>query len=141
MSWLENLKEARAAKGVTNKWISEHSLVPKSTVDRTFTGKNSPSVATLDPICQCLDTTLESILHGTRTVISAHDIPELQDRIEQLTTTIENLTIKLDNLTAENELLKEQVCHFKSEASILQVKLELKDEIIATHNYYIKKQN
>ena len=139
MSWLDNLLEAKAAKNVSNKWISEQSGVPKATVDRTFAGKNSPAIATLHPICAVLDTTLDEILNGTRTVISAHDVPELQETIDKLTIKLDELTIKLEALTVENDLLKEQVQHYKSENNILTVKLEFKDKLLEVHEHYMKK--
>ena len=98
-------------------------------------------MATLQPVCNVLDVSLDDILGGTRTVISAYDIPELQERIDQLTITLEDLTTKLDKLTTENDILKEQVCHYKSENNILQVKLELKDKLLEVHEHYMKKQN
>ena len=140
MSWLDNLQAARAAKGVSLKWITEQSGVPERTVMRTFSGKNSPSIATLQPICKVLDVSLDDILGGTRTVISAEDVPTLLLKIDSLSAEIAALTATVDTLTAENGILKEQVCHFTSENNILQVKLELQEEIIAVHNYYINKE-
>ena len=139
MSWLENLQNAKAAKKVTNEWIAEQSGVPKSTVDRTFKGKNSPSIATLHPICAALDTTLDEILNGTRTVISAHDVPELQAQIDELTAKLDDLSTKCDKLTTENGELKEQVCFYKSENNILTIKLEMSEKLLEVHDFYIKK--
>lgn len=141
MSWLDNLQEARAAKGVSLKWIIEQSGVPERTVMRTFSGKNSPSIATLQPICNALDVSLDDILGGTRTVISAYDVPALQQKIDLLTAELADATAKLDTLTAENGILREQVCHLTSENHILQVKLELKDKLLEVHEHYMKKQN
>ena len=130
MSWLENLQEARLAKGVTLKWVVEHSGVPERTVMRTFSGKNSPSIATLQPICNVLGVSLDDILSGTRTVISAEDVPTLLQKIERLKNEITELTARIDSLTAENGILSEQVSHYISDNTILQVKLDMKDEII-----------
>ena len=145
MSWLENLQDARKAKEakegrkISNEWIAERSGVPKSTVDRTFKGKNSPSIATLHPICAALDTTLDEILNGTRTVISAYDVPELQCKIDELNTILAELTVKCDTLTAENDELKEQVCYHKSENNILKIKLEMSEKLLEVHDFYMKK--
>ena len=139
MSWLENLQEAKRSKGVTNDWIAEKSGVPKSTVDRTLKGKNSPSIATLHPICAALDTTLDDILNGTRTVISAYDVPELQAKIDELNTIVADLTTKCDGLTTENDELKEQVCFYKSENNILKIKLEMSEKLLEVHDFNIKK--
>lgn len=139
MSWLENLQNAKAAKKVTNEWIAEQSGVPKSTVDRTFKGKNSPSIATLHPICAALDTTLDEILNGTRTVISAHDVPELQAQIDELTAKLDTLNIICDKLTTENDDLKEQVCYYKTENNILTIKLEMSEKLLEVHDFYMKK--
>lgn len=141
MSWLENLQEARTAKGVSLKWITEHSGVPERTVMRTFSGKNSPSIATLQPICNVLDVSLDDILGGTRTVISAEDVPTLLKKIEVLNAELADATAMLGTLTDENGILKEQVCHLTSDNNILKIKLEMSEKLLEVHDFYMKKHN
>ena len=141
MSWLENLQEARAAKGVSLKWIVKESGVPERTVIRTFSGKNSPSMATLQPICRVLDVSLDDILSGTRTVISAEDVPTLLKKIDGLNAEIADLTAKLGTITAENALLREQATHYKSDNNILKIKLEMTEKLLEVHEHYMNKQN
>ena len=139
MSWLENLQAAKTAKNVSLKWIIDNSGVPERTVMRTFSGKNSPSIATLQPICNALGVSLDDILGGTRTVISAEDVPTLLKKIETLNAEIAELTTKVDTLTAENGALSDQLCQYKSENEVFKIKLEHKDELLAVHKYYMEK--
>ena len=142
MSWLENLKQVKKDKNVSSAWIAEHSNVPKKTVDRIFAGDtDSPKFDTIRLVCEALGVSIDDIASDTMTVLGNKTHITLQTENDTLTTEIVALRDKIEEVTAENVLLREQLCHLTSENKLFQVKLELKDEIIATHNYYIKIQN
>lgn len=142
MSWLENLKQVKTDKNVSNKWISEQSGVPKKTVDRIFAGgTDSPQFDTIRLVCAALGVSIDDVAADTMTVLGNKTVATLQDDNELLTAEIAALKDKLEEVTAENIILREQTCHLTAENKLLQLKLEHKEEIIAIHNYYIKKQN
>ena len=142
MSWLENLKQVKKDKNVTNKWISENSSVPQKTVDRIFAGDtDSPKFDTIRLVCEALGVSIDDIASDTMTVLGSKTHVALQAENDTLIAEIVVLRDKLEEVTAENVLLREQVCHLTSENKLLQVKLDSKEEILAVHNYYINKQN
>ena len=142
MSWLENLKQVKKDKKVSNKWISEKSSVPQKTVDRIFAGDtDSPKFDTIRLVCEALGVSIDDIASDTMTVLGSKTHVALQAENDTLTAEIVALRDKIEEITAENVLLREQLCHLTSENKLLQLKLEHKEEIIAIHNYYIKKQN
>ena len=121
------LEELRKEKGLTNKKWSEESGVSVDTISRIIHPENpekdSPRINTLEDLCKPLGVELWEIFYlGDRSFVS------LQSEIVTLKT-------EHDDLVAENAVLKQKVeaLREKNEA--------LKDQIIETHNYYIKKIN
>ena len=139
MSWVENLKEVRKQRGVTNKWIAERSGVPEKSIDRIFQGKTeSPKVDTLRPICTALDVSLDEILADTSTFIGSKTTATLQGEVDNLASELERVNAEYNILTAEIAMLKDKNAALTSEINILQLKLEHKEELLVLHNYYIK---
>lgn len=133
--WLENLRELRAAKGnPPYKQIAEKSSVPERTVTRIFSGETgSPSMETLRKIVvKALGGSLDDIFADTNVVVGRMDLAELQAEVDRLNGEIERLNgvvavyaKDVEDLVAEND--------------ILRLKLEHKEELLALHDYYIKK--
>ena len=139
MSWLENLKEVKKQRGVTVKWIVEHSGVPEKTVEGVFSGKvGMPRTNTLSPICNALGVSLEDILADTGAVIGNKTLAVLQSEVDLLTAEVERLNGELMGATAENAVLRDRV--LTAENALKDTKLALQEEIIAIHKYYIEKE-
>jgi predicted transcriptional regulator len=144
--WLDNLRELKKEKGVTNKWIAEATNLPERTVTRIFAGDtDNPYVDTLHRIVTVLDGSLDSILADTKVVVGGADLITLQaekDAVQEekdaLTAEVERLTAELALVSAELAVLKDKVVTLTAENDVLRLKLEHKEEIIALHNYYIK---
>ena len=151
----KNLEAALAAKGVTIKWIVENTTLSERTVKRFFNGEaKNPGVDSLSEVAEILDVTVDYLLKGTNIVLGTQDLAELQAEKDHLagecavlkqdndilTAKVAELLDTVAELTATNGILKEQNCYLTSENRILQVKLDLKDEIIAVHNHYISKE-
>ena len=120
----ERLEEIRKEKGFTNKRWAEESGVSIDTIMRILHPENpikdSPRVSTLEDLCKPLGVELWEIFYlGDRSFVA------LQAEINDLKT-------ERHALIAENGALKDKV-------ETLKVKVDdLKDDLIATHNYYIK---
>ena len=139
MSWLENLKEVKKQRGVTVKWIVEHSGVPEKTVEGVFSGKvGMPRTNTLSPICNALGVSLEDILADTGAVIGNKTLAVLQSEVDLLTAEVERLNGELMGVTAENAVLRDRV--LTAENALKDTKLTLQEEIISIHKYYIEKE-
>lgn len=137
--WLENLKELKKERGVTNKYIAEATNLPERTVTRIFSGDtDNPYVDTLHRIVTVLGGSLDSILADTKVVVGGADLITLQEENNTLTAEVERLNAELALVTAENTIQMDKVATLTAENDILRLKLEHKEEIIAIHNYYIK---
>lgn len=152
----KNMQAAMEKKGVSVKWIVENTTLSEKTVNRLHKGTaKNPGSDTLLEIAGALDVTTDFLLKGTNIVLGTQDLATLQaeadhladkcavlqEQNDQLTDKVAELMDTVAELTAKNGILKEQNCYLTSENKILQVKLDLKDEIIAIHNHYINKEN
>ena len=137
---LDNLKELKKEKGMSVKQIAEETNLPERTVNRIFSGDtDNPYVDTLHRIVSVLGGSLDCILADTKVVVGNKDILTLQSERDALATEVERLTDELEAAKEERVLFKFQVANLTTEIDTLRTKLELKDEIIAIHNYYIKR--
>lgn len=121
----DRLAEIIKEKGVSLKELSELSEVSVDTIKRIIhpenPAKDSPKVSTLEEICKHLNIELWEIFYlGDRSFVS-------------LQADIVTLKAERDDLIAENAVLKDKVESLRDKAD------SLKDEIIAVHNYYIKR--
>ena len=120
----DRLNEIKKEKGYTNKMISERtpSHIAVETINRALskTSDEYPRLDTLEEICIALEVELWEIFYmGDKSFVL------LQAEIASLKT-------ERDDLVAENAILKNKVENLRDKNDTL------KDEIIATHNYYIK---
>lgn len=120
------IEEIRKEKGLSNKKWAEESGVSVDTIMRIThpenPDKDSPKVSTLEVVCKPLGVELWEIFYmGSTSLVS-------------LQAEIATLKAERDDLVAENAILKTKVdtLRDKNEA--------LKDQIIDTHNYYIKQK-
>ena len=137
--WLDNLKELRAAKGLSVKQIAERTNLPERSVGRIFAGETpNPYVDTLHRIVNVLDGSLDGIFADTKVVVGGANLASLQTEVETLTGELERVNGELALMGAENAVLNNKANALTSENELLRLKLEHKEELIALHNYYIK---
>ena len=121
----DKLEEIRLEKKVSNRKWSEDSGVSLDTISRIIhpqnPDKNSHKVNTLEDLCKALGVEVWEIFYNGNT-------SPVSLQIE-----IDALKAERDALIAENGALKNRVETLRDKVGAL------KDEIIATHNYYIKK--
>ena len=130
--WLDNLKELKKEKGVTNKQIAEKTLLPERTVNRIFSGDtDNPYVDTLHRIVSALGGSLDDILADTKMVVGTEKLVTLQENVDVV-------TAERDLIVAENAILKDKVQTLTAELDLIKMQLKHKDEIISIHNYYNK---
>ena len=130
--WLENIKELKKSKGMTNKQIAEKTNLPERTVNRIFSGEtDNPYIDTLHRIVTVLDGSLDDILADTKMVVGEKNLATLQEHVD-------TVTAERNLIIAENAMLKEKVNALTSENELLKLKLMHKEELLALHNYYNK---
>jgi transcriptional regulator with XRE-family HTH domain len=133
--WLDNLKELKKSKGMSVKQIADATNLPERTVTRIFSGDtDNPYVDTLHRIVSVLDGSLDNILADTKTVVGDANLITLQNDVDRLNNEVILLQAKLS-------IAEDKVVTLTTENDILRMKLEHKEELLALHNYYIKKSN
>lgn len=140
--WLDNLKELKADTKMSSKQIAEKANLPEKTVIRVLSGKTtSPYLDTLDRIATALGATIGDILAGTKAVVADTTLPALQEELAAAQAALETKSAEMDLLAAENAILQKQVDAQAAKIDLLQMQLMHKEELLAVHNYYIKKQS
>lgn len=124
--WRDRIIEAKKAQGITTKQMAEKiKTLPEETIRRILTGKTqTPRV----------DTVLEL---GAAVGLSPYEIfvettSYLGDE------SFKALLVERDALATENKELRDRVVSLTHENEILQIKLELKEEIIDALKNYTK---
>lgn len=124
--WRDRLIEIKKEKGISTKLMSDRSGISVDTIARILNHKNdkndSPRLDTISELCQALGVEMWEIFYmGDQSLVT------LQAEILALKT-------ERDNLLSENGELKYKLETLRNTVDTL------KDEIIATHHYYIKHQ-
>jgi transcriptional regulator with XRE-family HTH domain len=134
--WLDNLKEAKKAKGLTTKQISDITMIPESTIKRIFSGDtDNPYVDTLRRIADALDTSLDHLFAESKLVVATETLIEVKENAEAVEAEKEVIEVK-------NDMLEAKITAMTMEIELLKKELQHKEELLALHNYYIKlKQN
>lgn len=129
----DRLEELRKEKNLSYKRWSELSEVSVDTIDRIIhpvnPDKDSPRVNTLENLCKVLGIELWELFYtGDKSLVV-------------LQTEIHNLNTERDVLLEENGALKNKVETLNTKIDSLRGKNDaLKDQLIETHDYYIKQK-
>ena len=121
----DRLEELRKEKGISNKKWAEESGVSVDTIDRIIHPENpekdSPRVNTLENLCKVLGIELWELFYtGDKSLVV--------------------LQAEIHTLNAERDALLEENGALKNQVDTLGKKVDsLKDNLIETHNYYIRK--
>jgi transcriptional regulator with XRE-family HTH domain len=133
--WLENLNKKITEKNITYKQIASESYLTEKTVKRILTGTSkSPPMANVIAIVQCVGCSLDEVFEmfvGTHTVLGDETLIQLQQECD---------TYKEQLNKANQEIIeaKSKCTELEIELKLAKKEIELKDQIIAVHNYYCK---
>lgn len=131
--WLERIKEAKAAKGITTKEMADHMRLPKETITRILNGKtNNPYITTVLAMGEAVGLTEWEIFSETGLVIGTANLQALQEELNSTKTQLELVRIACDVADAKNITLEQEI-------ELLKKELQHKEELLAVHEYYIKK--
>ena len=129
--WREKIIEAKKAKGLSTKTMSEKSPshMPEETITRILNGKTEfPRIDSVLDLCAQVGISPWELFAETTSRISDRSIIAMQEEVDML-------KFERDALLRENGVLKDKV-----ETQRTQIE-SLKDEIIATHNHNIKQKS
>lgn len=138
--WLDALKECKNKKGMSCKQIAAAANLPERTVVRIFSGETpNPYIDTLHRITDVLGTSLNEIFGDTKAVIGTESLAVAQEDLDKTAAELDRVRAELELLKAEYAVQSSKLVTIQAENDILRVKVELKDEIIATHKYYLNR--
>lgn len=134
------LNERRKELGYSIKFIAQGVKQPERTVSRIFSGETpSPCIDTIKPIADFLDISLYELFADSGVVVGGQKYAEIQEEKNTLSAEVEALKAENALLCAELAMQKDKVVILTTENDMLKLKLEHKEELIALHNYYIKR--
>jgi DNA-binding Xre family transcriptional regulator len=129
---------------VDDKWLIGKTGLSRSTVERITSGKReSFSTASLARVCYVLELSTDEVLSEANMILGGRRYKDTLDTNERLKREIAELKSELDQARTEIDVLRlkiaeDAVRYAKIEATneLLEVKLELKDQIIKIHEHY-----
>jgi hypothetical protein len=133
--WLDRIIEEKEKLGISPKTMSERTggRLPEKTIIRILTRKTeTPRIDTIIDLGASVGLTPNEIFADTCAVVapvSLVDIKEAADVIEA----------EYEIIKAENEILKSKLSAYELEIELLKRELQHKEELLAVHNYYIKR--
>lgn len=133
--WLDRIIEEKEKLGLTPKVMSERTngRLPEKTIIRIITRKTeTPRIDTIIDLGASVGLTPREIFADTCAVVapvSLVDIKETADVIEA----------ERDLIQSENDVLKAKVSAYEMEIELLKRELQHKEELLAVHNFYIKR--
>lgn len=131
----QRLAEFKALSGKSTRQISAETKIPESTLKRILSGDTpDPYVSTIYKIAVAIGVSLDVLLSDTNAVISSQGLAEANKDAEQA-------KAERDLAIAENAILEARVTALTAEVDLLKMKLAHKEELLAVHNYYIKKRD
>lgn len=140
--WQDRLNERRKELGYSVKYVAQEIKMAERTASRIFSGETrAPYVDTIKPIADFLDISLDELFADSGVVVGGKKYAVLHEENENLTAELERLNSELALVSAELAVQKDKVVVLTAENDILRLKIEHKDELLALHNYYIKKLN
>ena len=133
--WLINLIELFNRSNMNFKQIAEKENLAEKSVSNVFSGKSkNPGVDLIRRIIHALGGSWREIFGESGAVIGGQNLATLQADVDRL-----NSEVIL--LQAENAILKDENAALTAKNDLLQMQLKHRDEIIALHNYYNKRQS
>lgn len=127
--WRETILAAKKAKGLSPKTMSEHTkgFLPERTIIRILSGETEcPRIDTIIALGESVGLTAQEIFAEGNMIATDANVDQLK---------AENAA-----LLAERDAAIAKIAVLEASVEKLKLKVDtLKDEIIATHHYYISK--
>lgn len=136
----ERIKEIKKAQNISTKELAARSKLSERTVSNILAGKDGIYLDSLVRVVDALGVSIVEIFTGTKATVGSETFTELQRQLDDLRAENETITAANKVMVAENEILQKQIDAMAAKIDLLQMQLLHKEELLAVHNYYIKKQ-
>lgn len=133
--WLDRIIEEKERLGLTPKMMSERidGRLPEKTIIRILTRKTeTPRIDTIIDLGASVSLTPREIFADTCAVVAPIELVDIKE-------TADVIEAERDLIQSENDILKAKVSAYEMEIELLKRELQHKEELLAVHNYYIKK--
>lgn len=135
--WREKIVEAKKAKNITTKMMSEKTRLPEPTITRILSGKTeTPRIDTVLDLCASVGLSPWELFSETTAVLSDKNLVLLQEEVDKANAALTALQTEFATLSEEATDLRMKNVTLQAENEMLRIKLELKEEIIRLHNRY-----
>lgn len=135
--WREKIIEAKKAKNITTKMMTEKVRLPEQTITRILSGKTeTPRIDTVLDLGASVGLSPWELFSDTTSVLGDKNLSMLQEELDKANAALTALQAEFASLSEEATGLKVQNVTLQAENDMLQMKLELKEEIIRLHNRY-----
>lgn len=140
--WRDKIIEAKKAKNITTKMMSEKIRLPEQTITRILSGKTgTPRIDTVLDLGESVGLSPWELFSETTSVLVDKPLVMLQEELDQANAALTALQAEFALLSEEATDLKLKNVTLQAEIDLLRMKLEHKEEIIALHNYYNSVKN
>lgn len=133
--WLDRIIEEKEKLGLTPKMMSERidGRLPEKTIIRIITRKTeTPRIDTIIDLGASVGLTPMEIFADTCAVVAPVELVDIKE-------TADVIEAERDLIQAENEMLKSKLSACEMEIELLKNELRHKEELLAVHNFYIKR--
>ncbi len=131
--WRIALNELKEKTGITYKQIADTLNVSEKSVSRVFNGDaKNPGLVFVSQIIGVLGGSTSVILGEAGAVIASPETLNLQAEHEAL-------KAQYNYILTENDVMATKNAALTAEVELLKKELQHKEELLAVHNYYIKR--
>ena len=135
--WREKIIEAKKAKNITPKMMSEKVRLPEQTITRILSGKTAtPRIDTVLDLGASVGLSPTELFSETTAVLSDKNLTLLQEELDKANAALSALQAEFTSLSEETTELKVKNVTLQAENDMLKMKLEHKEEIIRLHDRY-----
>lgn len=135
--WREKIIEAKKAKNITTKMMSEKVRLPEQTITRILSGKTeTPRIDSVLDLGASVGLSPAELFAETTSVLGDKNLITLQEELDQANAALTALQSEFALLSEETTDLKLKNVSLNAEIDLLRLKLEHAEEIIRLHNRY-----
>jgi transcriptional regulator with XRE-family HTH domain len=139
--WNERIIEAKKAKGMSTKAMSEKTLghLPERTITRILSGETpNPRIDTIIELGAAVGLTPQELFADTNAIAATETLVEVKETLAEVKENAEVVEAEKGIAIAELEMLRAKAAAQEKEIALLKEKLQHKEELLAVYNYFTK---
>ena len=139
--WIDKIIEAKRAQGISTRTMAARANLPEDTVTRILTRKTQdPRLDTVMRLAASVGMNVWQIFDESVSDLSGKSAQQLRNELEAEREATAVITAEIVHLRTELAEMQSKYSALESELKHALRETELMSEIVAIHNYYIKKE-